>query len=270
MTPQLLSNQNTIKFDELELGKRTKDSTAVKAPVKLALYILKDPKDVIAFDLAVEGNPSEPQFSYRKLLWKTLGNFFIKTAAAPFNALAGLVNTNPEDLENLQFDYAQNQLDDKQIETLTNIALIMQKKPDLVFSFVQFTNLDEEMEAIAVQRIKKDYVISTIGASADSAQIVKAVNDLESSNSDFVNYVHIRVPQADSLAVGKACAHLFSSTDLNTQLQTLITDRNKHIRDYLINTQGVSAAMLEVTTTDMKNIPDELEFPHFKIEVSIH
>ena len=99
MSKTNLLNQNTIKVDELEFGKRTKDTTAVKAPVRLGLYLMKDAKDVIAFDLPVEGNPSDPKFKLGKIIWRTFTNLLVKVATSPFRALAGLAGTNPESLE---------------------------------------------------------------------------------------------------------------------------------------------------------------------------
>lgn len=48
-----LTNTNNVKVDELEFGKRTKDTTAMKVPVRLSLYLMKDANDRIAFDLPV-------------------------------------------------------------------------------------------------------------------------------------------------------------------------------------------------------------------------
>ncbi len=269
MTPTKLMNNNSIRFEELEFGKKTKDSTAVRVPIKLALYILKDANDVIAFDLPIEGNPSEPKFSYSKIVWKTLGNFLIKTAAAPFNALSGLVGSNPEDLEKLPFEYAQSELDEKQNKTLSNIALIMQKKPNLVFRFVQFTDLVKEKEYLSTLRAKKEYVLSVAEPSADSAKIIRMLKNLSSTDKSFITYLKTREPKADSLEVGIACSRLYNPSEIDAELNLIIAKRNSMIRDYLVNTQNIKPELLEVSTADLVNAPKELKFPHFKIEVTI-
>lgn len=269
MTPKKLINNNSIRFEELEFGKKTKDSTSVKVPIKLALYILKDANDIIAFDLPVEGNPSEPKFSYKKIVWKTLGNFLVKTAAAPFNALSGLAGSNPEDLEKMPFEYAQSKLDEKQTKTLSNIALIMQKKPNLIFRFVQFTNLANEKNYIATLRAKKDYVLSVSDSPTDTARVNKQVANLSSNDKNFMDYLRTREPLTDSIGIEPACLRLYSSTEIEAELSSIIAKRNNIVQAFLLNSQGIKPEMLEVTTADLKNVPSELKFPHFKIEVTV-
>jgi len=269
MTPTKLTNGNKIKIEEMEFGKKTKDSTAVRVPVKLALYILKDPNDNIAFDLPIEGNPSEPKFSYSKIVWKTLGNFLIKTAAAPFNALAGLVSSNPEDLEKLPFDYGQSTLETKQMETLSNIALIMQKKPNLIFRFIQFTNFQKERDFLALQRVKKEFILTSKGATVDSLQLVKLIKNLSNTDKDFTKYLRTRVPSSDSLGIEATCRGLYDVSELNALMNTLIANRNTLVKDYLLKTQNIKPEKVDISTADLVNIPAELQFPHFKIEVTI-
>lgn len=269
MTPTKLLNKNSIRFEELEFGKKTKDSTAVKVPIKLALYILKDANDIISFDLPVEGNPSEPKFSYSKIVWKTLGNFLIKTATAPFNALSGLTGSNPEDLEKLPFKFAQSELDEKQNKTLSNIALIMQKKPNLIFRFVQFTDFEKERDYIATLRAKREYLLSVSNPTADSTKIDRLVTNLLSTDKDFMAYLRTREPLVDSIGVEAVCGQLYNSSEIDTELNSIIAKRNSMVRNFLMNSQNIKPEMLEVSTADLQNVPDELKFPHFKIEVTI-
>lgn len=268
MTPTKLLNKNSVRFEELEFGKKTKDSTAVKVPIKLALYILKDANDIISFDLPVEGNPSEPKFSYSKIVWKTLGNFLIKTAAAPFNALSGLTGSNPEDLEKLPFEFAQSEFDEKQHKTLSNIALIMQKKPNLIFRFVQFTDFVKERDYIATIRAKREYV-SSANPNTDSTKLDRLVTTLSSTDKNFLAYLRIREPLVDSLGVEAVCGRLYNSSEIITELNSIIAKRNSMVRNFLMNSQNIKPEMIEVSTADLNNIPDELKFPHFKIEVTI-
>ena len=70
----------------LETGK-TKDTTAYRVPVGLALYVLKDRNGIIGFDLPVSGN----RLTFRLLenYLKTLKSFN-KTATAPFVAIGNM------------------------------------------------------------------------------------------------------------------------------------------------------------------------------------
>jgi hypothetical protein len=268
-SPSRLQIQNNIRIEELEFGGNTGDTTAVKVPVKLALYLLKDPKDVIAFDLTVKGNPSEPDFSLGKIIWKTLANFFLKTAAAPFNALAGIVGANPEELEKIPFEYKQSTLEISQIESLSNIASIMKKKPELIFTFLQFTNPEEEKENLAIQLAKKEFILSRVGTAADSIQITDMVRNTESTDEEFITYIKSLLPGSDTLETGKICYSLCDSIELDQKLSTLISTRNSNVSSFFIDEQSIPAESIKIQTADLRNLPEELKFPHFKVEVSI-
>lgn len=265
MEPTKLINQNHLKVDELEFGKRTKDSTAVKAPVRLALYIMKDAKDVIAIDLPVNGNPSEPEFKLGKIIWKTFANLMIKTAASPFKMLAGLAGTDPESLEKLPFTFARDSLDQKQQDNLFKLAEILKKKPNLVVTMIQSTDPDEEKMLLAVKLAKEDF-LATRQPDATVVPMLTAIND---DDPEFLAFIRNSVPDIDSVGIRPACLKLIKSDRIDTQFEQLIARRNQLISDLLTVNQGIPATSVNVVTADLKNLPKELKVPQYKVEVSV-
>ncbi|MBP5709271.1 MAG: DUF748 domain-containing protein, partial [Bacteroidales bacterium] len=148
MTPTSLVNNNKIRINGLDMGKKTKDETAIKLPIRLALYVIKDKSNNINIDLPVRGNPSSPEFSVTKLILKTLVNFITKAATEPFNMLGNIVGVNPEKVKSISYNYLQDDLDENQKESLDEIAKILNSKPELIFSFVQYANMDAEIAAM--------------------------------------------------------------------------------------------------------------------------
>ena len=266
MAPTKLVNHNKVKVDELEFGKRTKDTTAVKAPVRLALYIMKDAKDVIAIDMPVEGNPSEPKFKLGKIIWKTFANLMIKTAASPFNALAGLAGTNPESLEKLPFDFAQDSLDNIQRENLSKLAEIIKKKQDLVITMTQTTDYEKEKARIAIQLTKAEYAASlTTGPNA--LQIPTA--EVKDDDPNLLTFIRKTVPEADSLGLENACIKRLDAVRIEARFQEILDQRNRAIAEFFTQKQGIPPESIQATTADLKNLPEELRVPQFKVEVSI-
>lgn len=261
-----LINQNKLKVDELEFGKRTKDTTAIKAPVRLGLYLIKDAKDVIAFDLPVTGNPSEPKFKLGKIIWKTFVNLMIKTAATPFKALAGLIGTNPESLDKLPFNFAQDSIDKKQRDDLSKLAMIMKKKPDLIVTLSQTTDPEEEKKQIAVRLAKEDYLTSL----PDTLHNAKTtVAQLKDDNPELLTYIRKTIPKVDSIGIFQACVKLINPQRVETRFQSLLAERNRLITDLLTVSQGIPATSVNVTTADLQNLPKELRVPQYKVEVSV-
>lgn len=261
-----LTNTNIVKVDELEFGARTKDPTAMKVPVRLALYLMKDANDKIKFDLPVSGNPSDPEFKLGKLIWKTLANLMIKTAASPFRALSSLAGTNPESLEKLPFVFAQDSLDQAQRDVLTKLATIMKKKPELVLELTQSTDPDNEKARIAIDLTKTEFAARQL-AGQDSSKVT--VTDVKDDNPDLLSFIRETVPTVDSLGIETACIKRLDAGRIETRFQEILTQRNRIITEFLTQNQGIPTESVQVSTADLKNLPEELKVPQFKVEVSI-
>jgi hypothetical protein len=266
MSATKLLNTNKVKVEELEFGKRTKDTSAMKVPVRLALYLMKDANDMISIDMPVSGNPSEPKFKLGKLIWKTLANLMIKTAASPFNALSSLAGTNPEAIEKLSYGFAQDSLDKAQREVMTNLATIVKKKPELVLTLIQTTDPDQEKAHIAVELTKAEYLSSL---TADAAAPKTKIGELKNDDTNLLAFIRKTVPQVDSLGIETACIKRLDSGQIETRFQEIMTRRNQLVNDFLTVNQGIPAEAVQVATADLKNLPHELKIPKFKVEVSI-
>lgn len=263
-----LVNQNKVDIDFLKFGKRTHDSTAVKAPVRLALYILKDADERIAFDLPVQGNPSEPAFSLRKLIWKTLGNFFVKVAAEPFNAMASLVSANPEDIRQLPLEVGVDTLSDANKERLHKIADIMRQKPELRFTFVQTTNVQAEKEHLAVQLAKTLYV-KTQNPTADSLSQLKMVNRLSDTNSDFNEFLAAQPASMGAATVQEGCLRLIGDDHLQRLVIQKISDRSQSLINYLSGVEMFHSQDFMVKLAEGGIVTDTSSGSMFKIEVGL-
>jgi hypothetical protein len=266
MTTTALTNTNKVEIDELEFGKRTKDTTAMKVPVRLALYIMKDKNDQIKFDLPVSGNPSEPQFKLGKLIWKTFANLMVKTALSPFNALASLAGANPESMDKLPFAFAQDSLDQKQRNDLTTLATILKKKPELVVSFNQTTDPEKEKAQIAIELTKTEF--AAVPSTDPAAQKVK-VSEIKNDDVNLLAFIRKTVPSVDSLGIEAACIKHTDAGRVESRFQEILNQRNKLLSDFLTQNQGIPAENIQVSTADFRTLPQELKIPQFKVEVSI-
>src|SRR5207249_4839110 len=68
-----LKAENGIVLDQLTFGQKVESPDAIKAPVLLAVALLKDRNGVIKFDLPVGGSLDDPQFSVGALVFRALG-----------------------------------------------------------------------------------------------------------------------------------------------------------------------------------------------------
>ena len=122
-----------------------------KLPLKTALYILKDKDDKILFDIPVKGNIDNPEFSYMKIVWQTLGNLIVKVATSPIRALGNALGFGNDNLEFIEIEAHQRGLTSEQYHILGDLATIA-KSDTLVF----FT-LEQHMPAPANDTVARGY-----------------------------------------------------------------------------------------------------------------
>ena len=257
MTPIEMVNNNNFDIRELEFGKKLKTSdSAYKVPIKLAMVLLKDKHDNIQFDIPVTGNPSDPDFKLFPIIWKTFTKFIAKAASKPMSAVSSIAGNNPEDLERMKFDYGQKNLDSKQKQTLDQIVEICQKKPALFFSFIQMTHTIEEKEVIAIQEAKKKFNPTDW-------------QNIDDKNAEFKQYLITNSGLPEGTSIGEMAVKHIGNATLDSKLATLIDNRNKAIMDYF-TVKELNSESYTVETADLKNLPEELKKPQFKIEVSVN
>ncbi len=148
----ILNGKNKIDIYKAQVGSRRKDvEPQQKLPLKTALYILKDKDDKILFDIPVKGNIDSPEFSYMKIVWKTLGNLLVKVATSPLRALGNVFGFGNDNLEFIEIEADQRGLTSEQYHILGDLATIA--KSD---TLVHFT-LEQRMPAPANDTVARGY-----------------------------------------------------------------------------------------------------------------
>lgn len=252
-----LTNQNDILVEELEFGNRTSNKPEIKVPIRLALYVMKDGNDNIEIHLPVSGSTDDPEFRLSKIIWGAVLNVLGKAATSPFKALAGLVSADPEKLEYVKLNYVQDTLEVSQQQQLDNLVKILKKKPDLRVSMIQRTNAELEKLKLGVLLAKKQFM-------ADKKESEMPADE----DSRFVRFLSSEVPGADTLELEAACAQLVPASDLNMAFTDLLNRRNEKVSQYFA-THEIPAENIHVSTADLRNLPEEIRRPEYKVEVSV-
>lgn len=88
-----LESQNMLDIYKPAFGKKDKSikPAAAKIPMKAAMYVVTDRKGHAKMELPVKGDVSSPEFSFRKVIWKTFLNLVVKIAASPVDFIAKAV-----------------------------------------------------------------------------------------------------------------------------------------------------------------------------------
>ena len=158
-----LIGKNTVDIYKLRVGERRTDvEPELKLPLKTALYVLRDKDDKILIDLPVNGDIDNPEFSYMKIVWKTLGNLIVKVATSPARALAGAMGLSGDDLEFMAVAPTQHSLTSQQYHTLAALASVAQSDSLLRFTLSQrmpadgdsnlYRRLDEHVRSYLIEQ----------------------------------------------------------------------------------------------------------------------
>ncbi len=144
-----LISDNKLILDQVTLGE--KRGGLLDLPLKFALFILKDRNGVINLDIPVRGDTKDPKVKVGTIVWNTLKNLIIKTAAAPFDFLAGMIGVDPKDVESIEYTYMDTTLTDGRQKQLDMLLELEQIKEGLEIELLYFNDLDLEKNQITLE-----------------------------------------------------------------------------------------------------------------------
>lgn len=157
----MLNGNNGVHMYKCTVDKARKDiQPQIKVPLRTALYILKDRKEEIKIDLPIEGNINSPEFSYKKIILKTLTNLLVKVAMAPFDFLSQSIGFNVEQLQEITFDSKQNEFTPVQYDKFNQLSSIVLTKPELILHLKQYVNYEQAVRELSIGNLKQAYYLS--------------------------------------------------------------------------------------------------------------
>ena len=248
-----LEGRNSLDVFACELENKQKGlKVEYNLPLKTALYLIKDKNDKINMNLPVSGNISSPEFSYRKLIFKTLTNLLIKVAVSPVSFLANSLGFSPDKLSSIPLTATQWDFTSEQYSTFNALTELIKAKPDMTLTLEQEIDREAAYNEIALFDIKKDYYLSLHSEKSDTtlqAIDYAKIMEIETKDPNFNSYLNSKVdPSISTLSVQEKTRSLLSATFVESQINRLIELRNRQTFNYL-TTQGIPADHLKVTTS---------------------
>ncbi|MEY4761317.1 MAG: hypothetical protein RLZZ200_1173 [Pseudomonadota bacterium] len=125
-----LDARHHLVVDQLELGDPVESRFATSLPVRLALALLKDRHGVIDVQLPVSGSLDDPRFRIGPLVWRMIGNLFVKAVTSPF-ALLGRLFGGGDDVNQVVFMPGTTDLDEASRQRLDVVRKAMVERPGL-------------------------------------------------------------------------------------------------------------------------------------------
>jgi len=172
-----LDASNKIVIDQLTFGDKVESADAVKAPVRLAVALLKDRHGVIDLDVPVAGSLDDPKFKIWRVVVQVLVNLVAKAATAPFSLIASAFGGD-DDLSRIEFAPGLARLDPAAGKRLEVLAKAMRERPGLAFEIAGQVHPAEDREGLqrflyerTLKKLKMDELLR-------SGAEVRSVDDL--------------------------------------------------------------------------------------------
>ena len=251
-----LDGTNHLDAFEPKVDKKRKElKPEMNIPLKLGLYVLRDKKGHVKMDLPVGGNLDSPEFSYRKIVLKAIGNVLLKVVTAPFSFLSG----GNKNLEYIAVDPAQYAFTSEQYASFDQIAQMLKDKPEMQIALTQRINLARALPAQSVNVLRLAYHNSL--AAADSTGQRPRLSMLE---YEKLQQIDIRTPAigafADSLLTLRGVSPLGMSPNAKALalyrddalglLRRMMASRDKALGEYMLTTHGVQAPAFRLQPMD--------------------
>ena len=245
-----LSSKNALDIYQCTADHKDKSYKAEYSniPVRMGLYLLKDMDEHIKMDIPVSGTLGSPEFSFRKIVFKTIGNAMLKVVASPFVFLKGDDNS----LKDIPFDPVSSSFTTQQYESLTTIADAIKAKPEMQITLRQHTNIQGLQQTLELLALKRDYHNSLTDQPTDqlSPMDTERIAALTFSNAELEAYADTllirRGMAADTTANFATKRSKLYAERAAGQIEMLKQMRNRTIRDYVVGQQGVADSLFRV------------------------
>lgn len=252
-----LDGRNTLNIAKCEVANKQKAlKPEYNLPLKTALYLIKDKNDLIQMDLPVQGNISSPEFSYRKIIFKTLTNLLVKVAVSPVSFLANSLGFSPDKMKNLPFEAVQNDFTPTQITQINQLAEMIKAKPEMTLVMEQYINLQQSKTSLAQFYVKRNYYLQLHPEKNGSLLPIdySKITETDLKDPDLVNYIHHQVSDEFKASdINEQIVSLANTEELNQLTEFLINRRNQLLTNYLLR-QGVAEKCLRITTAPAEKL----------------
>jgi uncharacterized protein involved in outer membrane biogenesis len=259
-----LSAQNSVRLDQLELGEQVKGKDAPSWPVHLALSLLTDSDGVIRIDLPISGSLNDPQFSLGGLIWKAVGNLFLKAVASPFTLLSSVFSGGQE-MSMIDFAPGDSALAGDAIKRLEGLAKALDKRPSLNLEITGQADPGDAAEAEGLKRYLLERQMrqkkrATLGSnpphlseiSLSPDEVKKYMGQLYRAG-DFKKPLlsRIKLPPVEEMELPLLAAMKLS----DAQFEALANRRAEAARAWLVENGKVPASRIFILSPEVAAVP---------------
>lgn len=254
-----LKSENALSIHGLTIGKKIKKmKPEIDIPLKAAVYILEDKDDNVTIDLPISGNINSPEFSFKKLIFKTLGNLLVKVTLSPFTYFADALGLGGDQLAKVPVDPTTEVLTTEQTDLLTQIRTQAQERSQLQLILEQQFSADEGCALYSVRKLKEEFYAEKLRSERNLPHAIrltsidkKTANEIKDKDEALMQYVRTRL---DSLGqaglkfktIQEASRIIYPDEQILSEMLELAGKRDSLVYQYL----GIDNAIVSTMPID--------------------
>lgn len=259
-----LDSKNTIDIYNITVGdKDSKIDPEYTVPMKIGLYILKDKDDKIQFDIPVKGNLDDPEFSYGKIIWKTVVNLLVKVALSPFKLVGNLASAGASALgislgenDEVLIDSNSDTFTSEQYAKAIKMTETVRKDPKFILTYTQYYNPRKTAREYKIQQLKIDYYKETNNKTQLNELDYRAIEEIKESSKGFQAYTKEHSAEIDKNYMMKV-------------LPQMAAKRNADLLKVLREQPGVTKNNVKIITAPRDQLRSYKGKPMYKVTIDV-
>jgi hypothetical protein len=255
----LVSN-NALYFRKFTLGEPRLKESEYHIPLRLALGLLSDKDGIINLKAPVEMKGEEVKVhNLWKIIFKVIGDLFIKAAVSPAKMLSGLFKVDPSSLQQITLGLTEPSPDEKNLKSVDLIADILNKKPALNIDLVYCLDIKKSTDTLAYISAIEDYIkySKSAGDNMNNVPDSTLVKYLLSKDSSATNQGAV-----DLLSL---CRKYAGDEKLKVKIDSIKTMQTEFMKNYLGRDKELPSDRFRIIVTAPDTIKYDAAYPSFKI-----
>jgi outer membrane protein OmpA-like peptidoglycan-associated protein len=183
-----LTAQNRLVIDQLTFGDKVESPDATQLPVQLAISLLKNNRGQIDIELPIAGSLDDPQFSIGGLIFKVIGNLFVKAVTAPF-ALLGSLFGDSQELSQLSFAPGRASLDEAAVQKLQTLSKAMREREGLNLEITASSDNTVDPEGLKRALLERAVLSEKRKDMSPSQRDNTPLSDMRLDSSEYPTYL---------------------------------------------------------------------------------
>lgn len=231
-----LSGINQLDTYKFAVGNKDKSLDAeYNLPLRLGLFVLTDSKEHINIDLPISGRIDSPEFSYRKIIMKALGNVLAKVASAPFRWMSP---DKQDAFRHIDIDILDPSFDSEHYARLDDMAAALKGDSTIKVRITQRVNYERAKQGLAQLDLKIAYYNSTQSSPDKLLDMLDfaRISQMRLSRQEVAAFADSQLMSRGidptHLSIGAKATALYGDM-IDTQLTSLMEHRNRTIREYM-------------------------------------